>query len=111
MVINWVGEIMANIPDVLTAASNAYGLLLENDRVRVMEIKLKPGQKAPMHNHPHDHVVYVKNDAKLKLSFLDGTTSVVELKAGKTFWLEAGSHETENVGATPGDNIVIELKK
>jgi len=38
---------MAKIPDVLGAASNAYKLVLKNDKVRVMEITLKPGDKAP----------------------------------------------------------------
>ena len=102
---------MDNIPDVLAAAANAYGLLLENNRVRVMEIRLNPGQKAPMHNHPNDHVIYVENDARFKLSFPDGKSSVFELKAGQTLWLEAGSHETENVGTTEARNIVIELKR
>jgi quercetin dioxygenase-like cupin family protein len=101
---------MANIPDVLVAASNAYGLLLENDKVRVMEVRLKPGQKAPMHNHPHDHVVYVKNDARFKLSFPDGKNSILELKAGQVIWIEAGPHETENLGKAEGHNLVIELK-
>jgi len=101
---------MANIPDVMTAASNAYGLLLTNDKVRVMEVRLKPGQKAPMHNHPSHHVVYVKNDAKFKLSFPDGTNSVFDLKAGQVLWIEAGPHETENVGTTDGHNLVVELK-
>ena len=104
-------ETLTKIPDVLTAASNAYRLLLENDHVRVMEINLKPGQKAPMHDHPNGHVVYVKNDTKFKLSFPDGTSSVVDLKAGQTIWMEAGQHETENVGATEGQNIVVEIKK
>jgi quercetin dioxygenase-like cupin family protein len=102
---------MANIQDALKAAPKAYGLLLENDRVRVLEVRLKPGQIAPMHNHPHNHVVYVKNAAKFKLSFPDGKSSVFELKAGQTLWMEAGPHETENVGTTEGHNIVIELKK
>ncbi len=73
---------MANIPDVLKAAADAYGMLLENESVRLMEIRLKPGQKAPMHNHPNHHVVYVKNDARLKLSFPDGKDAVFDLKAG-----------------------------
>jgi len=102
---------MANSPDVLKAAANVYGLLLENDSVRVMEIRLKPGQKAPMHNHPDHHVVYVKNDARLKLSFPDGKDSVIDLIAGQALWLEAGTHEGENVGTTEVHNIVIEVKK
>jgi beta-alanine degradation protein BauB len=102
---------MANIPDVLKVANNGYNLLMENKKVRVMEVRLKPGQKSVMHNHPSDHVVYVKNNAKLKLSFPDGNSSVFELKAGQVLWIESGPHETENIGTTDGDNLVIEIKK
>lgn len=101
---------MATIPDVMASTSNAYRLLLENDRVRVMEVRLRPGQKAPMHNHPNDHVVYVRNDARFKLSFPDGRNSVLELKAGQALWIEAGPHETENLGKSEGRNLVIEVK-
>jgi beta-alanine degradation protein BauB len=101
---------MTKIQDVLKAASNAYGLLLENDKVRVMEVRLKPGQKAPMHDHPNNHVVYVMKGATFKLSFPDGKSMDIELKSGKAFWMEAGAHETENVGTTDGQNLVIELK-
>jgi quercetin dioxygenase-like cupin family protein len=102
---------MASVPDVMVAAASAYSLLLENDRVRVMEIRLKPGQKAPMHNHPSDHVVIVKNDAKLKLSFPDGKDATFDLKAGQVLWLEAGPHAAENAGSGDADNLVIEVKK
>jgi quercetin dioxygenase-like cupin family protein len=101
---------MTKVQDVLKAAPEAYGLLLENDKVRVMEVRLKPGQKAPMHDHPNKHVVYVMKDAKFKLSFPDGKSTQVDLKTGKALWMEAGSHETENVGQTDAHNLVIELK-
>lgn len=102
---------MSSVPDVLVAAKNAYQLLLENDSVRVMEVRLKPGQKALMHNHPNSHVVYVKTDSRLKLTFPDGKDNVIDLKAGQTLWLDAGPHEAENVSKTDFDNLVIEVKK
>ena len=101
---------MANVPDVMMAAASAYTVLLENDAVRVMEVRLKPGQKAPMHNHPHNHVAYIKNDMRLKLTFPDGKEVVSDLKAGQTLWLDAGPHQAENVGTTDGHNLVIEVK-
>jgi quercetin dioxygenase-like cupin family protein len=102
---------MTSVPDVLVAANKAYHLLLENDKVRVMEVRLKPGEKAPMHNHPNSHVVYVKTDSRLKLTFPDGKDNVVDLKAGQTLWLDAGPHEAQNAGNTDFDNLVIEVKK
>jgi quercetin dioxygenase-like cupin family protein len=102
---------MVKVPDVLESAANAYTLLLENDRVRVLEIRLKPGEKAAMHNHPGDHVIYVLNGAKMKLSFPDGTSDEFDLKTGKALWMEAGSHATENIGKTEAHNLAIEIKK
>jgi predicted metal-dependent enzyme (double-stranded beta helix superfamily) len=76
---------MANIPDVLKLTNSGYNLLMENEKVRVMEMQLKPGQKSPMHNHPNDHVVYVFKDAKFKLSSPDEKSAEFELKAGTGF--------------------------
>ena len=100
-----------NAPDVLKSAANAYKLLLENERVRVMDIRLKPGEKAPMHHHPDDHVVYVMNPAKFRLTFADGKSNEFDLNAGQAIWMEAGSHATENVGRSEGHNLVVEIKK
>jgi quercetin dioxygenase-like cupin family protein len=102
---------MSSIPDVMISASKTYKLLLENERVRVMEVVLKPGEKAPMHNHPNDHVVYVVNDAKLRLDFPDGKSAEFDLKSGQAVMIDAGPHETTNVGSTLGRNVVVEIKK
>ena len=101
---------MSNILDVLEVPKSGYNLIMENEKVRVMEMKLKPGEKSPMHNHPNDHVVYVFNNAKFKLSFPDGNNSEFELKAGQALWIKAGPHETENIGTTNGHNLVTEIK-
>lgn len=107
--IKW-GELIKDIPDVLEVAKSGYELLLENKKVRVMEIKLKPREKSPMHNHPNDHVIYVVKDAQFKLSFPNDKSDVFDLKTGKVLWIEAGSHQTENIGFTDGYCIVIEIK-
>ena len=98
-------------PDVMVAASSAYRVLLENDRVRVMEVVLDAGETAPMHNHPNDHVVFVVDDAKLKLLFPDGNSGEFDLKSGQALMLDAGPHETTNVGSTKARNLVVELKR
>jgi len=97
-------------PDALHGASNVYKLVLENDRIRVLDVKFKPGEKAVMHRHP-DHVVYVLTDGTLKLSLPDGTSQQFQLKAGQAMWIGAGPHATENVGKTEAHNLVVELKK
>lgn len=101
---------MNDIPDVLEVAKSGYNLLLENKRVRVLEIRLKPGEKSPMHNHPNDHVIYVVKDAEFKLNFPNGETEVFKLVEGQVKWIETGSHQTENIGSTEGHCIVVETK-
>ena len=101
---------MASIPDVLEEKAKRYNLLMENESVRVMEMRLKPGQKSLMHNHPNDHVVYVFEDAKFNLSNPEGNSDEFELKAGDVLWIESGQHEAENTGTTEGHNLVVEIK-
>lgn len=95
--------------DPAIVAKDVYKLLLENDRVRVFDVKFAPGQKAVMHSHP-DHVVYVLDDATIRLTGADGKSQDVSIKAGQTLFLPAGPHAAENVGKTPAHNLVVELK-
>jgi quercetin dioxygenase-like cupin family protein len=82
---------------------------MENDRVRVLEVLFRPGDKAAMHYHP-DHVVYVLKGGKIKMTS-SGKTDLLELKTGQAIFLKAQSHEAENTGKTDLDLIVVELKK
>ncbi len=84
-------------------------MLLENDRVRVLEIRLKPGEKSPMHAHPA-YVLYSFGPSKTKFTLSDGTTKVVELEFGQTIWGEAETHAAENVGTTDTHVLNIELR-
>jgi quercetin dioxygenase-like cupin family protein len=95
--------------DPSKVASNVYNMVLENDRVRVFDVRFKPGAKAVMHGHP-EHVVYILNDGKLKLAFPDGSEQEIPIKAGQALFMPAGPHETTNVGATEVRNLVVELK-
>jgi beta-alanine degradation protein BauB len=96
--------------DALKAAPEITTLLMENDRVRVMDIKFKPGQKTVMHSHP-DHVIYVLKDVKVKMTLPDGTSNEVNLKAGQAIWMNAGQHAVENLSKTEAHNVIVEMKK
>jgi hypothetical protein len=91
------------------AVDPSMKVLLENDRVRVQEHFVKVGETIAMHSHP-DKVIYALNDWKVREILLDGTTRVVEGKAGTARWGNATQHAVENIGTTEVRNIVIELK-
>jgi beta-alanine degradation protein BauB len=99
---------MENMFDPLEVAGNVYRRIMENDRVRVLNVTFQPGDKAPMHHHP-DHVIYVLKGGKMRMRTGD-KTSDMELKAGDAVFLEAQSHEAQNIGGSVVDLIVVELK-
>jgi quinol monooxygenase YgiN/quercetin dioxygenase-like cupin family protein len=86
-----------------------YKVLLENDRVRVLDFQLKKGAKENFHQHPAA-VTYVLNPFKIRFAFPDGTTRIREAKAGDVFSGEAVVHSPENIGETDARGILIEMK-
>ena len=101
------GTVLAQ--DVVKVSPGTDKVLLENDRVRVLDVRAKPGQKVPMHSHPAN-VVYALSDYKIRFTYPDGKTEVREGKAGGTRWNEAVTHSSENVGTTEFHLVQIELK-
>lgn len=95
--------------DPLDVASNVYKLKMENNHVRVFDVIFKVGDKALMHYHP-DHVIYIIEGGKMKLTS-QGKTDILELKDGAALFLNAQSHEAENVGQSRIKLLVVELKK
>lgn len=84
--------------------------LMENDRVRILDIKLGPGEKTPQHSHP-DTVLVILNDQKIRFIYPDGKKKEFEQKTGEVKWIDAETHIVENIGETEARDIIIELKK
>ena len=95
--------------DAVKVAPHVYKVLLENDRVRVLEARLRPGDKTEMHSHPAI-VAYPTTGGKFKFTSPDGQSMEIEVEAGQPMYMDAADHATENVGTTDGAVILIELK-
>ena len=67
---------MEKYRDPVKVASNVYKFIMENDRVRVLEVVFKRGDKTVIHDHP-DHLVYVLNGGKVNMTS-SGKTEVLE---------------------------------
>ncbi len=99
----------ADAQDSARVAPKNVKVLLENNRVRVLEVRIRPGEKIPMHSHPA-HVTYTFSDIKGKYVSAAGEATRGEAKPGEVFWSEPLTHASENVGASEIHAIVIELK-
>jgi beta-alanine degradation protein BauB len=103
------GLALAEDLDPLKVGGKMYRLLLENERVRIMEVTFEPGEKIGMHIHP-DHAVYFVEGGTLMVTS-NGATSELAAKTGDAGWLPAQSHSAENVGKTRVRILVTELKE
>ena len=95
--------------DPLKLYPNNYKVLFENDRVRVLDFKLKKGAKENSHMHPA-HVAHVLTGFKIRFTFPDGKTAVRETKTGDVLFSEAVVHASENIGDTDAHGILVEMK-
>ena len=99
----------ASAVDPLKVYPENYKVIVENERVRVLDFKLKKGAKETPHDHPA-HVVYVLTGFKIRFTFPDGKTAIRETKTGEVLFSEAVTHASENIGDTDAHGILVELK-
>jgi quinol monooxygenase YgiN/quercetin dioxygenase-like cupin family protein len=96
--------------DPLALYPENYRLLVENDRVRVLDFRLARGAREAAHTH-RPHVVHVLTGFRIRFTFPDGSTAIRETRAGDVLWSEAVTHASENVGDTDAHGILVELKQ
>ena len=101
---------MAMAQDLAKLSPQDVKVLLENDRVRVLEVRHQPGVKEPMHSHPA-YISYFLDATRVKVTLPDGKTVEKDRKAGEVQFNEPVTHALENVGTTEQHVLVIELKK
>ena len=95
--------------DAVTVAPEHYKVVLETDRVRVLEFSAPPGDKTQMHTHP-DQVAVGIAGADYRFYTPDGQVADVALETGQVFFVEAVEHATEITGTRQARAIVVELK-
>ena len=96
--------------DPVKVSPQYYKVLLENEQVRVLEYRLKPGEKEPTHSHPAG-VVYVFNDSTVRSTLTDGKSAESSGKAGDVYWRTPLTHTLENIGNTEAHALAVELKR
>jgi quinol monooxygenase YgiN/quercetin dioxygenase-like cupin family protein len=105
----WVSAAAAWAQDPVPLFPENYTVLLENERVRVLDFRLRRGARESSHSHPA-HVVYVLAPFRIRFTFPDGSHGMREAKAGDVLWSEPVTHASENVGETDAHGILVELK-
>jgi hypothetical protein len=99
-------------PEQIAANPIGTNLVFEDDRVRIWEIVLEPGQEAPTHTHLLDYTTVTIEGATLERLNADGTIDRSQAIPGRTLrWYQSTpSHGLRNVGNTRFRNVIIEVK-
>jgi hypothetical protein len=101
----------AEAQDAVTVDPRSFRVVVENDSVRVLEYKSRPGLGVcgqGMHFHPA-HVTVSLTGAKLKKTE-DGKVSLVDIPPGHVFYADAQTHSAEIIGGSGTRTYIVELK-
>ena len=95
--------------DPVKVDPNHYKVEIENAQVRVLRVKVGPGEKSAMHRHPNAVAIFQTN-GRVKFTFPNGKTEERDITAGTTLWTPAITHSPENIGSAEFEVILVELK-
>lgn len=84
--------------------------LLDNERMRVSEMRLSPGAKVGLPDRP-DHFAYLLTDATLVFSSPGKMPYQLDLKAGEATLLPGQSMEAENDSDQEVRALLVEIKQ
>jgi len=104
-------------------------VVFENDKVRVWDMVLQPGEETPMHKHEHSYVWYAISGGPLDCADAQGNDlGIIDVPTGSIFNIKCtgerlevlseigqgmtipAAHKAKNIGPTPYREILIEFK-
>lgn len=87
-------------------------LIFENERVKVWEFTLAPGESIDSHTHEREYLFYPIEGATLEVTRASGRVDLVTLDAGKVYYRTAGdTHSARNTSGTRYHEVLVELKR
>ena len=89
----------------------ANRFLFENERVKVWEMVLEPGESSALHRHTMDYLLCILEGESVDADRADGSSIHLPVKPGHVFYVPRGATETAvNRSDVRYREILIELK-
>ncbi len=111
--LSFTSALAENAPPAPVASPEVYKVVAENMEWRVIKATWQPGQEDEFHSHPADQVSLYQTDCKLRLTNLDGTSSVVSQKHGEAavrLGKPVVAHKVKNIGEKVCVAWIVELQ-
>ncbi len=99
----------ARAQDPVKVDPKHYKVEFKNAQVRVLRIHYGAHEKSVMHSHPAGVAVFLA-DTRVRFTLPDGKSVEREGKTGQALWTPGETHLPENLGDTPLDLILVEMK-
>jgi quercetin dioxygenase-like cupin family protein len=103
--------------DARLVAADEHGLLLENEHVRVLDARVAPGERTPIHAHEWPGVLYVISTSDFVRYdpqgnvLVDSRTLPRKMSPGEAFWTgPLVPHYLHNIGDAELRVIAVEIK-
>ena len=84
-------------------------VLVDNDKIKMMELEFAPGDVEPWHHHPN-YITYILSEGQLEITVKGKQPEVDNVKPGGFMYSPAETHMVKNTGTTPVKLLIIELK-
>lgn len=107
-----LGARVAAAQDPVKVMPRSFRVVLENDKVRVLEYTSRPGMGIcgeGMHSHP-ERLNIVLSGWESRVSTPDAKSRENRRKDGEVFWAKAVTHKVENIGKSDSRVLMVELK-
>ena len=87
-------------------------VLFENDRVRIWEMVLEPGESSDLHEHTLDYLLCIIEGESVDADFEGGPSVRIPVEPGTTIFVPKGNREVAvNRSGVRYREILIELKE
>jgi hypothetical protein len=103
--------------DAVVAAPEFHSVLFEDERVRVLDGRVKPGETVPVHTHRWAGVLYilessdfVRRDPAGVVLFDTRVLGTSPTVGGANWGMPLTPHSFENVGSTDFHTLTVEMK-
>jgi hypothetical protein len=95
--------------DPTSTDPDKYKAVFENDCVRVLDYRDRPGEKTRQHRHPA-FLLYALSSFQRTLDLPDGRLLQRRFKEGDVMWSDSQTHIGINTGETPTHVLIVEMK-
>jgi hypothetical protein len=98
-----------NSRDALQVDRLHYRLELENEKLRVLRLTLKPSEIVPMHDDK-DALVVCLNECHVRFTSPNGRSEDIHMEPGASRWIYGDTRSEKNLGTHPVEMLFVETK-